>query len=530
VRNWGVGPGFGWDYGVGLFLSEGDEDSLAADWASGRGDVNGHGLLDLRGKDNRLALSQMGTGALKRGAPSYGLAVVSGSGNLFLPAPPDAWGSVQGEGLTAQAQLQPFAADWPTVERETTAARDRERLQRRLAASATLPPEQRLESWLGILTDEGLDRSAAAQVVLAMLRLPPDEGAMLLRLADPDRFDEFIWQRIFLTAFGRRAAQAARQELKTSSGMRKALLLRILAGMPAGEAEAAGREALSDDDWRVRRAGADVLGSLFDREEGEEPGRMRLLETSAAVCRSTSTDALLTRLGSKYVWDLLSVLALDAGAPAEDKVRVFFRSGSPLDRLGQGSEGLQEFVRALQARAAAYGPAIAGEIDESARLEGSARSALLAALQDHEPEVAQAALLALGALGHPEDAPRIASFLGHDRALLREAAAAALGKMGAGAAGEIRSRLKAGSSRTRSLAALAAAQSSSPDALRLLAAAFADPEPRVRRTAIAGLFAVQSPLQPLRKEFLAVLRRLAQADPDAGIRFAAEQAAGLLSP
>jgi HEAT repeat protein len=137
--------------------------------------------------------------------------------------------------------------------------------------------------------------------------------------------------------------------------------------------------------------------------------------------------------------------------------------------------------------------------------------------------VAQAALFALAQMGYPEDSAAVAAFLGHPSALLREAAASGLARMGLGAEPEIQAGLKAAEPRTRSLAALAAAQSADRPVLELLRTALRDADPEVRRTAVAGLSAFQAPYHGMRKEFLPELEALSK-DASEEVRTAALQA------
>jgi HEAT repeat protein len=196
--------------------------------------------------------------------------------------------------------------------------------------------------------------------------------------------------------------------------------------------------------------------------------------------------------------------------------------------MGSGSEAGREFIRALRERPAAYGAAIRKELEDCDRLEARGRRVFLRALRDSDPEVAQAGIIALGQLGREPDAGRVSGFLKSDRALLREAAASALGKMGAAAAGEVRRCLRAREPRVRALAALAAAQSGSADVLSLLSEAFQDREAEVRRAAVGGLFVVQDLWRPLRKDFLPQLRHLEATDADPRVRSAAGRAAAVI--
>ncbi|MEK7746563.1 MAG: HEAT repeat domain-containing protein, partial [Elusimicrobiota bacterium] len=132
-------------------------------------------------------------------------------------------------------------------------------------------------------------------------------------------------------------------------------------------------------------------------------------------------------------------------------------------------------------------------------------------------------LAGLGGIGRAEDAPVLAAYLEASSALLREVAAAALGRMGDAARGEIRKALRSRLPRTRALACIAAARSGEPSALLELKAAFRDKDEEVRRTALAALLAVQPPLRAERKAFKEEVTRLL-SDQSPSVRLAARRA------
>ncbi len=60
IATWGVGPGFAWDYGVGLFRLRGDEAKLRSDWATGRSDLGGRSLSWIESDRAEFSLSGFG--------------------------------------------------------------------------------------------------------------------------------------------------------------------------------------------------------------------------------------------------------------------------------------------------------------------------------------------------------------------------------------------------------------------------------------------------------------------------------------
>ena len=126
---WGAGPALGWDYGVGLLAAQGDRNHFSSEWASARGDVNGEGLLFVRGSGNRLSLADAGSGPFKREAPSYGVVVLSGRENRVRdPAAGDPWGIIDGRDVFVDSGPVE-TAQWPAVDRSAAFLDERGRLQ-----------------------------------------------------------------------------------------------------------------------------------------------------------------------------------------------------------------------------------------------------------------------------------------------------------------------------------------------------------------------------------------------------------------
>lgn len=517
-RVWGVGPGFGWDYGVGLFHGAGNANRLASEWAAARGDINAVGLTRLTGKGWRLALPDAGSGAMRRNAPSWGL--VAAEDAAVLPSPPDPWGDAPG--AVEDAGLSAPAADWPRPEREAALRRDRERVARLLAEADAASPDAQALKLLDAAGAGGLDAAGPREAAGRLIALGPGAARVLLSRLTPERFDDSLWVRLALSAWGHAAADAvlmAREDARPQVRAWRAGALSVTTLRAARMLET----SLNDPDWRSRRAGALALGALLSRETGEEPGRLRVLAEAEAVARGRRSSAPLENIGARRLSELLGALALDAYADPADVMAVYAAAPDPYGRFGSDSPPVKAFLAVLEARPA-YADALRAELDTASAAAPRVRLALHALLKDKEPEVVHAALTALAQFGEASDAPRVAAFLRDGRALLREAAAAGLGRMGAAARDAIAAALSARTSRERSLAALAAGQSSDPETLALLERAFADRDPGVRATALRALNAVQAPLRSRRAAFKPALRGLAVGDPDPAVRALAARA------
>lgn len=537
VMNWGVGPAYGWDFGAGYFEAKGDRNSFYAEWGTGHGDVNGHALARIVGKGNRLSLPDFGTGALKRFGPGYGAAVVTGEDNVYrldgasgvvkgpfrLSANP--WGTLEGDGgLSLDPLLALPKPLWPEPERGEALARERKTLAGLLEAAEPLPPAERYGEWLSIASSFSVDEQVPGEASRRLFALAPEESPRLAALISSDHFMEFIWLRPLLAAMGGQAAEALKAELAASSGTRRVLVLGSLRYFPVETSAPESMAGLKDPDWRVRREAAMALGYLFDREQGDEPGRLVTLEAARDLLAKGAD--MEPRLGTKRLADLVLVLALDPAFSAQDRAAMLAKSNGPREPVGK--EGIAEFARILGAKANVYREAVSKELEASKRLEPDVRKSVAEALEDTDRDVLAGALAALGQNGHEQDAQRVAAFLDQGSAYVREAAAAALAAMGPSARETLRERLGAKEARTRAMAAKAAAQSWDAETVDLLHFALRDDAPEVQAAALSGLFVLQGPLASRRSGFAEDVRRLADS-PDASVR-AAVQAAARLFP
>lgn len=507
LETWGVGPAMGWDYGVGALVADGDGGSFSSNWASGRGDVNGHGLVLIRGKGHAIALSQLGSGAFKRSAASYGVAVVDAAS---APVTPDAWGVLLG--------VEPSGApapSWPPVPREKELARDRERLAAKLAAAEALPPERRPAVWLEAAVNSGLDDETAMKAAVLLAASP--YGATLLERVDPDNFNEFVWLRTLLPGWPKAPLAAA---VKKAKGLRRALLLGLYRSRPAAEALPAALSQAGASDWRLRREAAGIIGSLFGRQWGLEAGRLQLLQVSAQLAHGGADETV--KLGEQTLPALLGVLSLDESFGGDQRASLLRSFPSPFEPAR--AKAWAEHAKILRSRPKRYAGLISGELVETMKMREKGRSALLKLSRDKELEVAMAAVTGLGLMGDGRDALLLASLLDHRSALMREAAAAALGRMGEPARSELQRLREKGSPMGRVLAALALTHCGEPGTLSELPAFLAHQDPEVRRTAAAAVLTLPPVLHEERKRYAPDLRKLAESDPVPAVKAAAKKA------
>lgn len=542
VLSWGVGPAVGWDYGIGALDSSGGGNSFASDWASARGDVNGHGLATITGGGNRIALGQFGTGAFKRGGPSYGIVAGLGDGDIVQRGPPmtgvyelsaDPWGvATGGSDLTLDPALARETAQWPSVDRSAWVERDRKKSGERLARAEREPEGRRGPAYLEAAARAGFDNAGAIEAAERLVRGDRAELPGLLERLDPDDFGKFLWLRSLLPGFGAALKKPLKAALGKATGLRRALLLSFYRGLPVEDAWAAARAELGASDWRVRRESAALVGSTLARQRGLEAGRLRLLETMEKISAAPEAEALggekhwMIELGEQSISSLFSALALERGFSSAERAELLKSFSNPFEPARPAA--FETFARIARRRAWDYAGIAQAERSAAKGVRPAARKELLRLLADNESEVAHAAIVALGAIGEPDDALALAPFLSNRSSLLREAAAASIVRIGEPALPEIMKALEANSPRVRAQMAAGLAQAGDPALLDAFGRALADADSEVRRTAALALAQLPRPLHEARRRFKPQLERLSKDDSSPSVRAAAFSTFGSL--
>lgn len=544
LTTWGVGPGFGWDYGVGFLDARGPRLALRSEWASARGDVDGRALARIDSEDGRVRLAELGTATFKRSAAGYALVRARGarvwspgaaetrSGTLDVLTTP--WGAARLEDGVLDPAVDLSTVAWPAREPGRDALAEAQAAARALDEAERLPPAERVSRWLSLAGAFTLDGRGPSTAVERLFSSPAATLALAAPALRVERFDEALWARIAAASAGAPAIEAAKRELSRASGPRRALLAGVLAVGPSAEAVPVAESLLRDGDWRLRRAGAGLLAASLGSEGGEEPGRLRFLEASLSLARSTFTAgspeeaAAFAALGFKRLPDLFGVLALDPALSGADRLALLAH-GDPFDTAKAAV--WREYVRVLRAKAPLYEAALRKELASAGALRARAREALRRALRDPDPDARAGALAALGGVGALEDAKPLGAALADRAAVARDAAGLGLARLGAAARAELTARLSDSSPEVRRAATIACAQSADADVVALARRSFADREESVRLAAIAALGAVQGPYyESARGAAVPELRRLAERTVDPSVSASAARQLGFIAP
>lgn len=519
---WGVGPGYGWDYGVGVLDAEGDRLYFQNDWSGGRADANGRSLVHVAGSGAVYSVHGLSYGAFSRAAPSWSLVALEGYGHRLrapglsaeaatslLRQTPYGALSVSTGTVTLDPALGVNALNWPSGDRTWAVARERRELEDRLARAQAMTAKDRTRELLFIVSQFGLDPQQVGRAIDELSKTSAAEAPDLVAALDPARFDEFIWIRLLSAALGRPAGWAAANALKDEKGLRRSLLVGLLRTAPIDVAVAPALAELKSPDWRSRREAVGVLASVLDASRGEEPGRLAFLEDSLAYLKDGDEAKLIRLAGVKRLSDLYGALALAERLPLSDRVALLQLAASPFDAVGEPA--LKKYAALIKASEAAVKKSFEAELTAARKASGRARSALTAAVNDPEPEVAAAALVSLGGLATVSDASTIAKSLGSPSAPLRLAAANGLARLGPAASAALASALDSKDANVRAAAAQAAGRSWDGDLLVwTLKRALADPDESVRLAALSSISTVQTPLLDRRKDLKDDLARLAE--------------------
>ena len=539
VINWGVGPAYGWDYGIGSLALYGNKNILQAEWATGHGEVNGHALAQIQGNFNRLYLPGFGSGYFSRNAGSYGVAAVTGQENRLkyrsragLYASPlnlawNPWGLLRTEGSTVlDPALSTAPVTWPTVDRAGEQTREHQELASRLADADRKTAALRIADWISIASNFGLDEEIPKQALEKLYRLNSSEISEAVDRISSDRFDEFITLRTTLAGYGAQLVSPLTAAMATAKGSDKSILLSLYAACRLTDGFPIVAAATKDPDWRIRRTAALVLGSWLDPQQGHSPGRVFLLNTLEWGLRRTSSSAIVPfaqtlqkSFGDKTLAEILPLLALDPDFSANDRWAFVSKNPDPYAPLNR--ESAKEMARILLAKKPLYKKVIADEHRKVEDLKSKVRAALLPLLQDADPDVLQAALIALGQLGDKKDVPYFVALLNHRSAMTREGAATALSKLGRVALPNLRKTMRAPSSLTRIGAIHAAMESWDPALGKILLLGLRDPQEEVRFAALSALAGLPPDLKIPKQTLQRELNRIQRNDPVLSLRLTA---------
>lgn len=539
--NWGVGPGYGWDDGIGEWVLLGDDNVAQSDWGAAHGEIGGLGLASILGDRNRLRLADLGTGGMSRNAPSYGFAVAQGTDNRMIGLGSEAqevsgyrrqltpWGLWVAEGSTTlDPQLMALAVEWPSGNRQESIRKDQEadrQLRQKLLQASD---SERLDALLAIASRLGFTEESARAARRELLDLSADRIPELLSRVRADDVDTFFPLRYTFSSAGAALAPALANAIPQSTGTTRSMLVGLLAFVKAKDAVPMLIPLTRDADPRVRRTAVTCLGSLLNQEDTRTPGQRVMLRKAVdllSVHASTSSWSSALGVGTieKMTHELFPLLAL--AGPVSRSLQEALISANPDPFTAVTPEEWLQFFRGLEIENERFRKAFDLELMEADRVVPSARQAIRARLSDSELDVAGAAYVAMGQIAHPEDTPKLAAALSHPRAVVREAAASALAKVSGRIVPELQASLYGGTARGRQMAIHVIAQSSSAKAQALIVPALRLPSPADRREALAAVRWMVGISDQLRKGIAKEIELMTKDDRDPAVRAFARELA-----
>ncbi len=523
ILNWGVGPAYGWDHGVGSAIVSGDRVEAQAEWGTGTAEVGGRAFGYYEGKDGKLRLPWIAGGNFFRNESSYSLQVFAGGPHRVDGIVPidhhvsghfmrNMFGVLRVDDATFVSKLELAPPVWPEFERETVARQQAVDLQKDLDEARALDPVARVAAIADVAAAFSLDKKTPRRALEQLLTLPPSDVPSLVAALDPNAIEQLIELSIALAAHGDDAARALAAVPESDPNAALALsLLRLqrpTVALPLLEARLASAP-------RTAATAARGLGALINRDNGTEPGARAVLEAVAAAIGTSKTSAARKNARSLIsrvrLGEAFGILSTAAGIGPQERKE--FLASAPDDVTDIVQDKAAETFLGIVDKTRGARPRIEAELSALRAAEKRLRPAFQQLALSTDTVVVQAAVTATGQIGNGGDAAWVAPLLEHPRAAVREAAAVALGRMGDGGTPALLKALASPSPRTRALAAVGAALGTAPSNTNVLMQALDDPDPIVSGAAIAAMrFLPSDTLKAAEPEFRKkAARRLEQA-------------------
>jgi len=550
--NWGV-MAYGWDYGLGSLTVLGNDNAMRNEWASGHGEVNGHGLFYLQGDRNRLSLAGLGTGQINRNAPGYGVAVVDGKDNRYQYSVPEGqktdqprtimdnpWGILTG--VIPDPTLTLDAPVWPesVLSRKDFQETESKALNAQLSSTQTQSLSQQMNTWLDVASAFSLDEATPRKAISNILAAPRESMETLVALVSPDSVDRLLRDQSAIASWG---PQIQSDLLKcipqTSNGQTRALLIGLLryTGTSSPVLISELEKASHDSDWRVRQAVANTLGSLWSNDPGGSfPGRRIFLKKMLAWSQSKAPPNISEMSDQAFLLpDVLSTLAM---VPSES-IRKRFPELLPSDGFPASpvdAKGWAVVSEIIRSNSVAYFAAIQKELSSDTSSPHAMQILQTMQSQEKDPEVRKDLFIALGQIGgSKKDNISLFSSLSVPNAVQSHAAALGLGKQGQAAEAILTKALAPTSSLLeRKRATLAVIKNTNTSVFeKLWPIAVQDHNRDVRLLALAGLNVLERPISAQLISMKVIqenLRRTASSDSDPSVRLSANRALDSLYP
>jgi len=325
IFNWGVGPAYGWDRSVGSAVVVGNDNEIRTDWGATTASIGSLSFSLLKGAHFTLQLPQLGTGGFFRNEFSYSvhaLQLQNSALKFNVPEPdlslrlmPGVWGTAELQGTELAPNLKLSQVDWPPLPREEFLKENLADLKSLLVKAAEKSPIDRLSEMVDVAAAFSLDKETPRQALTELLSLPASEVPLLVDVLEPSAVDQLIQLRILFAAYGDQVVDAVLKASAATPDLRRKLTLLSMVPLfrPSLVLPPVISSLATEPSQATRLTGVGVIGSLFNRDDGEEPGTRAVLSALSAYIKGgpnkppeREMKSLLARLRFTEAFGLLA--------------------------------------------------------------------------------------------------------------------------------------------------------------------------------------------------------------------------------
>lgn len=491
--NWGVGPAYGWDSSIGIFIAEGDKNSFYADWGCCHGEINGRGIFYISGDSNTILLPELGTGSFLETTPSYAISIINGKNTILRSEPKrgftaidryffsklDPWGVLKVEEFSLSKEELPRIS-WKKQEKT-------KRLKEPIIIDKT-----KLRLYESYLKNGDIKN---------LLNIPIEDIDILFELYTPYCINEIIILRTVLASYGKFLYPHIIKKLENSTMIEKSLYVDLLKFCPVDVSVPTLLSLLKDEDWRIRLKALDVLGYLFNHDLGSTPGRVSLLDKTLQFLKKQKMqkiDEIRMCLNEKNLSDVLGFFSLSKDFNSEDKQK--FYEISP-DIFSYITEELKKyFCDFLFRNRDTYIFLITEEIKKTKRVKNQIKKEVFKTLEDKEDSVKIQAINTLGKLQAKEYIKTLKKFIYSENTRLKEVTIASLAKLGNKSINLLKKEFKKADEKTKMLIVVAPFHSWEKETIDLIRLGLNDNSKIVQMTAKSTLLNLKPPLSMYAKK------------------------------
>ncbi len=540
VVNWGVGPAFGWDMGIGWAHILGDNNKVQAEWGTGTASVNGSQSYSYySGNDLVLDLPGLGGGQYMRDAVDYSVAVVRGK-NIRMKHPHfleptlinqslynSPWGSVRLEGVTLSTQVGLSKAEWSLLPPDPMFQEKGINLEEEIHKALALPAKEKIEKLVQVAAEFSMNKELPRVALGQLLMVPEAELPYLVEQLDPVHVEGLMQIQVALALWGKASEYPILSRWSRTEGAEHALMQYFMTFVAIEKAVAPLLKDLTNSDFRIRAQAVKILGQLMSRSSVNQYGRYRVLESlilwakNARPAKKAEMGVLrhLTRLSFA---ETVSIFSTGKNWTSAERLEIL--SASPKDILEPMNEaGARQILKILSRDRVKALARFKNEVRALDAAVNDVRAKLLEVLdQDsnakHANSIVSVILVALGQIGDPRDGAVVFKQLDHSRSIVRERASAALGRIGDEAFNYAVNAYASESPRMRISAIKTMSQTSAPKFVALLSGGILDPELRVRGMALSIISSLSEPLAKEKQKLIKKLKKSIKSESNPWVR------------